>query len=66
MPKGSQRVVYTLYNKAKDKVKDKVKDKDMSILGKIFSSGASDLVKSVGTAIDKIHTSAEEKELIKS
>ena len=66
MPKGSQRVVYTLYNKAKDKVKDKVKDKDMSILGKIFSSGASDLVKSVGTAIDKIHTSAEEKELIKA
>lgn len=62
MPKGSQRVVCTLYNKAKDKVKDK----DMSILGKIFSSGASDLVKSVGTAIDKIHTSAEEKELIKS
>tara|TARA_Y100001937_G_scaffold50479_1_gene70200 strand:- start:4613 stop:5002 length:390 start_codon:yes stop_codon:yes gene_type:complete len=38
----------------------------MSILGKIFSSGAKDLVESVGTAIDKIHTSAEEKELIKS
>ena len=38
----------------------------MSILGKIFSSGAKDLVDSVGTAIDKIHTSAEEKELIKS
>jgi len=38
----------------------------MSILGKIFSSGASTLVDSVGTAIDKIHTSAEEKELIKA
>jgi hypothetical protein len=38
----------------------------MSILGKIFSSGAKDLVDSVGAAIDKIHTSAEEKELIKS
>jgi len=66
LPKGSHRVVYTLYNKAKDKAKVKDKDKDMSILGKIFSSGASDLVESVGTAIDKIHTSAEEKELIKS
>ena len=38
----------------------------MSILGKIFSSGASDLVKNVGDAIDKIHTSSEEKELIKA
>ena len=38
----------------------------MNILGKIFSSGAKDLVDSVGTAIDKIHTSAEEKELIKA
>ena len=38
----------------------------MSILGKIFSSGAKDLVDSVGNAIDKIHTSAEEKELIKA
>ena len=38
----------------------------MSILGKIFSGGASDLVESVGTAIDKIHTSAEEKELVKA
>ena len=37
----------------------------MSILGKIFSGGASDLVDSVGNAIDKIHTSAEEKELVK-
>jgi len=66
--KGSHRVIYTLYNKAKDKdkVKDKDKDKDMSILGKIFSGGASDLVESVGTAIDKIHTSAEEKELVKA
>jgi hypothetical protein len=38
----------------------------MSILGKIFSSGAKDLIDSVGGAIDKIHTSTEEKELIKS
>ena len=38
----------------------------MSILSKIFSSGASELVNSVGNAIDKIHTSAEEKELIKA
>ena len=68
MPKGSQRVVYTLYNKAKaiNKDKDKDKDKDMSILKKIFSSGAKDLVDSVGNAIDKIHTSAEEKELVKA
>ena len=66
MPKGSQRVVYTLYNKAKAKDIDKDKDKDMSILRKIFSSGASQLVETVGTAIDKIHTSAEEKELIKA
>lgn len=66
MPKGSQRVVYTLYNKAKAINKDKDKDKDMSILKKIFSSGAKDLVDSVGNAIDKIHTSAEEKELVKA
>ena len=64
MLKGSHRVVYTLYNKAKAKVKDKVKD--MSILKKIFSSGAKELVDSVGNAIDKIHTSAEEKELVKA
>jgi len=66
LPKGSQRVVYTLYNKAKAINKDKDKDKDMSILKKIFSSGAKDLVDSVGNAIDKIHTSAEEKELVKA
>ncbi len=33
----------------------------MSILGKIFSSGASDLVKNVGGVIDSLHTSKEEK-----
>tara|TARA_R100000426_G_scaffold3879_1_gene6263 strand:+ start:54 stop:446 length:393 start_codon:yes stop_codon:yes gene_type:complete len=33
----------------------------MSILGKIFSSGASDLVKNVGGVIDNLHTSKEEK-----
>ena len=38
----------------------------MSILGKIFSSGAKDLVDSVGNAIDKLNTSAEEKELVKA
>jgi hypothetical protein len=38
----------------------------MAILKKIFSAGASDLVNSVGNAIDKIHTSAEEKELVKA
>ena len=38
----------------------------MALLKKLFSSGAKELVDSVGNAIDKIHTSAEEKELIKS
>ena len=38
----------------------------MALLKKLFSSGASDLVKNVGDAIDKIHTSAEEKELVKA
>ena len=38
----------------------------MAILKKIFNSGAKDLIDSVGNAIDKIHTSAEEKELIKN
>tara|TARA_B100000900_G_C20538618_1_gene699411 strand:- start:85 stop:546 length:462 start_codon:yes stop_codon:yes gene_type:complete len=62
LTKGLHRVAYALYNKDKAKFKDK----DMSILNKIFSSGVKDLVDSVGGAIDKIHTSAEEKELIKS
>ena len=31
------------------------------MLGKIFSSGAADLVKGVGGVIDNLHTSAEEK-----
>ena len=38
----------------------------MALLKKLFSSGAKELVDSVGNAIDKIHTSAEEKELIKA
>lgn len=38
----------------------------MALLKKLFSAGASDLVDSVGNAIDKIHTSAEEKELVKA
>tara|TARA_X000001388_G_C2166835_1_gene98288 strand:- start:129 stop:524 length:396 start_codon:yes stop_codon:yes gene_type:complete len=33
----------------------------MSILGKIFSGGAADLVKGVGGVIDNLHTSDEEK-----
>tara|TARA_Y100001938_G_C8072054_1_gene423726 strand:- start:1055 stop:1447 length:393 start_codon:yes stop_codon:yes gene_type:complete len=33
----------------------------MSILGKIFSSGAGNLVESVGGVIDNLHTSKEEK-----
>lgn len=33
----------------------------MSILGKIFSGGATDLVKGVGGVIDNLHTSKEEK-----
>ena len=33
----------------------------MSILGKIFSGGATELVKGVGGIIDNLHTSKEEK-----
>ena len=33
----------------------------MSILTKMFSGGAADLVKGVGSVIDNLHTSAEEK-----
>tara|TARA_R110000824_G_scaffold204230_1_gene388887 strand:+ start:2070 stop:2462 length:393 start_codon:yes stop_codon:yes gene_type:complete len=33
----------------------------MNILGKIFSSGAAELVKGVGGVIDNLHTSKEEK-----
>tara|TARA_Y100000356_G_C11078160_1_gene192541 strand:+ start:46 stop:438 length:393 start_codon:yes stop_codon:yes gene_type:complete len=33
----------------------------MSILGKIFSGGATELVKGVGGVIDNLHTSKEEK-----
>jgi len=69
LPKGSRRVIYTLHNKAKDKakviVKDKDKVKDMSILGKIFSSGAKELVESVGGIVDELHTSKEEKAELK-
>ena len=32
-----------------------------NILGKIFSAGASELVKSVGGVIDNLHTSKDEK-----
>jgi len=38
----------------------------MGLLNKLFQSGAKDLVDSVGNAIDKIHTSSEEKELVKA
>tara|TARA_R110002012_G_scaffold94155_2_gene228047 strand:+ start:611 stop:1003 length:393 start_codon:yes stop_codon:yes gene_type:complete len=33
----------------------------MSILGKIFSGGATELVKGIGGVVDSLHTSAEEK-----
>jgi hypothetical protein len=33
----------------------------MNILGKVFSSGATELVKGVGGVIDNLHTSKEEK-----
>ena len=33
----------------------------MSILTKIFSGGAADLVKGIGSVVDNLHTSAEEK-----
>jgi hypothetical protein len=33
----------------------------MNILGKIFSSGATELVKGVGSVIDNLHTSKDEK-----
>jgi len=33
----------------------------MSILSKLFSGGAADLVKGVGGVIDSLHTSKEEK-----
>jgi len=33
----------------------------MGVLGKIFSGGAADLVKGVGSVIDNLHTSGEEK-----
>ena len=33
----------------------------MSILGTIFSGGASDLVKGIGDVVDNLHTSKEEK-----
>ena len=33
----------------------------MSVLAKIFSSGAGELIKSVGGVIDNLHTSKEEK-----
>ena len=32
----------------------------MSIIGKIFSAGAGDLIKKVGGVIDSLHTSDEE------
>lgn len=38
----------------------------MALLKKLFSSGAKDVIDSVGNAIDKLHTSAEEKELVKN
>lgn len=37
----------------------------MNVLGKLFTSGASDLVKSVGGVIDNLTTSKEEKETLR-
>ena len=31
------------------------------MLGKLFSGGAADLVKGIGSVVDDLHTSAEEK-----
>ena len=33
----------------------------MNILGKIFSGGATELVKGIGGVVDNLHTSKEEK-----
>ena len=33
----------------------------MSIIGKIFSSGATELIKGIGGVVDNLHTSKEEK-----
>ena len=38
----------------------------MALLNKLFSTGANELVKSVGTIIDELHTSKEEKEKVKN
>ena len=35
--------------------------KKMSVLTKIFSGGAADLVKGIGSVVDNLHTSGEEK-----
>ena len=37
----------------------------MALLKKLFSSGATDLIKNVGEVVDEIHTSKEEKEELK-
>ena len=33
----------------------------MSIIAKMFSGGAADLVKGIGSVVDNLHTSTEEK-----
>ena len=43
------------------KKKKKKKKRQMNVLSKIFSSGATELVKGVGGVIDNLHTSKEEK-----
>lgn len=37
----------------------------MALLKKLFSAGATDLIKNVGEVVDEIHTSKEEKEQLK-
>ena len=38
-----------------------INNKNMSIIGKIFSGGATELIEGVGGVIDNLHTSKEEK-----
>ena len=49
------------YESYREKIKQKEKNKMANILGKIFSAGAGELVKSVGGVIDNLHTSEDEK-----
>ena len=57
-------IIQEIYPRPTDKPykgKKKKKKKQMNVLSKIFSSGATELVKGVGGVIDNLHTSKEEK-----